>query len=49
MDISERCPRAAQAIREAAGLMIAAGAGMGVYSSLPDFCGKDGFWKAYFE
>jgi NAD-dependent SIR2 family protein deacetylase len=28
-------------------LIIAAGAGMGVDSGLPDFRGKDGFWKAY--
>src|SRR5450830_552426 len=29
------------------GLIIAAGAGMGVDSGLPDFRGTDGFWKAY--
>jgi NAD-dependent SIR2 family protein deacetylase len=45
--ISERYQRAAQAIREADGLLIAAGAGMGVDSGLPDFRGKGGFWKAY--
>ena len=28
-------------------LLIAAGAGMGVDSGLPDFRGKEGFWKAY--
>jgi NAD-dependent SIR2 family protein deacetylase len=38
---------AAELIACADGLMIAAGAGMGVDSGLPDFRGKDGFWKAY--
>lgn len=32
---------------EADGLLITAGAGMGVDSGLPDFRGKDGFWQAY--
>ena len=45
--ITEKYQRAAQAIREADGLLIAAGAGMGVDSGLPDFRGKTGFWKAY--
>ena len=27
--------------------IITAGAGMGVDSGLPDFRGKEGFWKAY--
>jgi len=31
----------------AAVLIVAAGAGLGVDSGLPDFRGKDGFWKAY--
>lgn len=39
--------RAAQAIGEADALLIAAGAGMGVDSGLPDFRGDEGFWKAY--
>jgi len=38
---------AATFIREADGLVIAAGSGMGVDSGLPDFRGKRGFWKAY--
>jgi NAD-dependent SIR2 family protein deacetylase len=38
---------AAQAIRNARALVIATGAGMGVDSGLPDFRGRDGFWKAY--
>src|SRR5438552_7779536 len=32
---------------EADALVIAAGAGIGVDSGLPDFRGEDGFWKAY--
>jgi NAD-dependent SIR2 family protein deacetylase len=39
--------RAAQLIHEADGVIIAAGAGMGVDSGLPDFRGNEGFWKAY--
>ena len=38
---------AAAAIHQADALLIAAGAGMGVESGLPDFRGNDGFWKAY--
>jgi len=38
---------ATQAIKEAAAIVIAAGAGMGVDSGLPDFRGNEGFWKAY--
>lgn len=32
---------------EADGLLVAAGAGMGVDSGLPDFRGTEGFWRAY--
>jgi NAD-dependent SIR2 family protein deacetylase len=39
--------KAAGAIRSADALLITAGAGMGVDSGLPDFRGKEGFWKAY--
>src|SRR6266403_3978961 len=39
--------RAAEAIRGADALLIAAGAGMGVASGLPDFRGNQGFWRAY--
>jgi len=39
--------RAAQVIVGANALMIAAGAGMGVDSGLPDFRGPEGFWNAY--
>lgn len=38
---------AARALREASALVIAAGAGMGVDSGLPDFRGDEGFWNAY--
>ncbi len=38
---------AADLIRQADALIIAAGAGMGVDSGLPDFRGQDGFWRAY--
>ncbi len=39
--------QAAIAILQADALIILAGAGMGVDSCLPDFRGKEGFWKAY--
>jgi len=39
--------QAASAIRAASGLVVTAGAGMGVDSGLPDFRGDHGFWKAY--
>src|SRR6476620_7058110 len=39
--------RAARAISGADALLIAAGAGMGVDSGLPDFRGNEGFWRAY--
>lgn len=39
--------RAAELIAQADGLLIAAGAGIGVDSGLPDFRGNEGFWKAY--
>ncbi|MFN8755235.1 MAG: NAD-dependent deacetylase, partial [Burkholderiales bacterium] len=39
--------RAAEALLNADGIVIAAGAGMGVDSGLPDFRGPEGFWNAY--
>jgi NAD-dependent SIR2 family protein deacetylase len=39
--------QAVQWLREADGLLITAGAGMGVDSGLPDFRGAEGFWQAY--
>jgi len=44
-DIAMR--QAADWIRDADGLLITAGAGMGVDSGLPDFRGAEGFWRAY--
>jgi NAD-dependent SIR2 family protein deacetylase len=38
---------AAELVEQADLLVIAAGAGMGVDSGLPDFCGREGFWNAY--
>jgi NAD-dependent SIR2 family protein deacetylase len=39
--------RARKAIDRAEALLIGAGAGMGCDSGLPDFRGREGFWKAY--
>lgn len=39
--------RAAELISQADSLVIAAGAGLGVDSGLPDFRGETGFWQAY--
>ena len=38
---------AAALLRAADGMLIGAGAGMGVDSGLPDFRGDHGFWRAY--
>jgi NAD-dependent SIR2 family protein deacetylase len=38
---------AAEAIEKARAILIAAGAGMGVDSGLPDFRGTEGFWRVY--
>lgn len=42
-----RIDKAATLISEADGLLITAGAGMGVDSGLPDFRGAHGFWRHY--
>ena len=47
MDIERNIEQARQAIKEADAVLITAGAGMGVDSGLPDFRGKEGFWRAY--
>ena len=39
--------RCAEQIAKSSGLLIAAGAGMGVDSGLADFRGPEGFWRAY--
>jgi NAD-dependent SIR2 family protein deacetylase len=46
-DLNPAYRAAAQLLGHADGLMITAGAGMGVDSGLPDFRGDEGFWKAY--
>jgi NAD-dependent SIR2 family protein deacetylase len=45
--MTENLSKAAQAIHQSNCIIITAGAGMGVDSGLPDFRGKEGFWKAY--
>ena len=45
--IADEIKIAADAIDRAAGILIGAGAGMGVDSGLPDFRGNEGFWEAY--
>jgi NAD-dependent SIR2 family protein deacetylase len=44
---SDLLAHAADLIEQADALIIAAGAGMGVDSGLPDFRGNQGFWQAY--
>ena len=46
-DHHDNIQKAAKALRDADALLITAGAGIGVDSGLPDFRGKEGFWKAY--
>ena len=45
--IDEAIQRAADLIGNADALLVAAGAGMGIDSGLPDFRGPGGFWAAY--
>lgn len=45
--IEQQVEHAAALIEQADALIVAAGAGMGVDSGMPDFRGRDGFWKAY--
>jgi NAD-dependent SIR2 family protein deacetylase len=47
MELEDQLLRGAEAIGNADALIIAAGAGMGVDSGLPDFRGDHGFWNAY--
>lgn len=47
MDNDDAIRQAVEWIRNADGLLITAGAGMGVDSGLPDFRGTEGFWRAY--
>lgn len=39
--------RCAELIGQAEGLLITAGAGMGMDAGLPDFSGPSGFWRVY--
>jgi NAD-dependent SIR2 family protein deacetylase len=39
--------QAAEVVQAARSILVAAGAGMGVDSGLPDFRGNEGFWQAY--
>ncbi|MFM0140373.1 SIR2 family NAD-dependent protein deacylase [Caballeronia grimmiae] len=43
----EKLQTAARWLMEADGMLVTAGAGMGVDSGLPDFRGDQGFWRAY--
>src|SRR3712207_5779561 len=45
--VNDAIGRAVELLAQADALVIAAGAGMGVDSGLPDFRGNIGFWKAY--
>jgi NAD-dependent SIR2 family protein deacetylase len=47
MEETDKLERAVSWLREADGLLVTAGAGMGVDSGLPDFRGAEGFWRAY--
>lgn len=47
MENTELFIHAAELIEQSDGMIIAAGAGMGVDSGLPDFRGDAGFWQAY--
>lgn len=46
-DQDQHIQQAANWISQADGLLITAGAGMGIDSGLPDFPGPQGFWRAY--
>ena len=45
--LEEKLVHAAHLVHSAQALVIAAGAGMGIDSGLPDFRGDEGFWRAY--
>jgi NAD-dependent SIR2 family protein deacetylase len=46
-DFKKELAHASWVVESCDALLVGAGAGMGVDSGLPDFRGKDGFWKAY--
>lgn len=45
--VSAQVKQAAAALEAADAMVVSAGAGMGVDSGLPDFRGRQGFWRAY--
>jgi NAD-dependent SIR2 family protein deacetylase len=47
MEKEKSIEQAARWLSDADGMLITAGAGMGVDSGLPDFRGEEGFWRAY--
>lgn len=47
MAMKDAIRQATEWLNDADGLLITAGAGMGVDSGLPDFRGTEGFWRAY--
>ncbi len=47
MELHEKLETASRWLTDANGILITAGAGMGVDSGLPDFRGEAGFWSAY--
>lgn len=47
MQLSREFQQAAEVLGAAQAVVVAAGAGMGVDSGLPDFRGDHGFWRAY--
>ncbi|MEO8298229.1 MAG: Sir2 family NAD-dependent protein deacetylase [Burkholderiales bacterium] len=47
IDLQDALDHAADLLDQADALIVAAGAGMGVDSGLPDFRGNQGFWRAY--
>ena len=47
MEDNEKLARAVAWLNDADGLLVTAGAGMGVDSGLPDFRGADGFWRSF--
>jgi NAD-dependent SIR2 family protein deacetylase len=47
LSLEDACLEAADLISRADGLLITAGAGIGIDSGLPDFRGDHGFWNAY--
>jgi NAD-dependent SIR2 family protein deacetylase len=47
MDLGKQIQRGVEVLSAAQAIVVAAGAGMGVDSGLPDFRGDTGFWRAY--